>query len=548
MQSANRPSGSKPWPDLDTVLRERLIDLAFQPIVRTLTGEIIALEALSRPRPESGFSNPGLLFASAEAFNRSWELEALVREKLAQDATRLPPDRMLFFNSSPGVFADERYPDAIEEFRASSGLDQSRFVLEITERAESDGSGSLERNALLLRDRGYQIAIDDMGAGSSGLNRVMALRPSWLKLDRDIIKGIDADAYRQNLVRFLAYFTRLGGARLIAEGVETIDELNTIFDLGADCVQGFAIARPGAIDQALDESISAWMVERGSLVEQESETVVRLRTIEPIAVHPSACRTKPSPAMPPLDTSATIADALSMLADREECDAMGVIPIVNSGGERLALRVSDLLRAAAKQLGDESLHSSAMYELPDGFACELAFQRRILSADESSIVIIDVRRMSSYNATVGHDLGDLLLRHLAALLRSAARRHPGAFVGHLGDDRFVVVASPNAAGEIVEEVVLRFDRASVRYAGASSSDASTWLESPTLRVAVIPTAFRRISTPREIRRLAESIHEHIPANSANGSQVIVVDDEVLETLRPSPSTDSSGGAYQRDAA
>jgi EAL domain-containing protein (putative c-di-GMP-specific phosphodiesterase class I)/GGDEF domain-containing protein len=546
MESQVRSSGSKPWPDLDAVIREGQIDLAFQPIVRTLTGDIVALEALSRPRAESGFSNPALLFASAEAFNRSWELESLVRQKLAQVASGLPADRMVFFNTSPGVFADERYPDAIEEFREQSGLDKSRFVLEITERAESDGSGSLEHNALLLRDRGYQIAIDDMGAGSSGLNRVMALRPSWLKLDRDIIKGIDNDAYRQNLVRFLAYFTRLGGARLIAEGVETIDELNTIFDLGADCVQGFAIARPGAIDQALDPSISAWMVERGSLVERECETIVRLRTIEPIVVHPSACRTKPTGAIPPIDASATIADALCLLADRDDADAMGVIPIVSANGERLALRVTDLLRAAAKQLGDESLHSSAMYEMPDGFACELAFQRRILSADESSIVVIDVRRMSSYNAAVGNDLGDLLLRHLAALLRGATRRHSGAFVGHLGDDRFVVIASPNAAGEIVEEVVLRFDRASVRYAGASSSDASTWLESPTLRVAVIPQVFRRISKPRQIRRLAERIHEHAPANVPTGSQVIVVDDALLEALGGSPSP--AGDAARRDAA
>lgn len=546
MDSLSRPSGAKPWPDLDAVIRDGLIDLAFQPIVRTLTGDIVALEALSRPRPESGFSNPGLLFASAEAFQRSWELEALVREKLALLACGLPSDRMVFFNTSPGVFADERYPDAIEEFRERSGLEKSRFVLEITERAESDGSGSLERNALILRDRGYQIAIDDMGAGSSGLNRVMALRPSWLKLDRDIIKGIDHDAYRQNLVRFLAYFTRLGGARLIAEGVETIDELNTIFDLGADCVQGFAIARPGAIDQTLDESISAWMVERGSLVERESETVVRLRTIEPIVVHPSACRTKPSAAIPPIDASATIADALCMLADRDDADSMGVIPIVNASGDRLALRVTDLLRAAAKQLGDESLHSSAMYEMPDGFACELAFQRRILAADDSSVVVIDVRRMSSYNASVGNDLGDLLLRHLAALLRGATRRHSGAFVGHLGDDRFVVVANPNAAGEIVEEVVLRFDRASVRYAGASSSDASTWLESPTLRVAVIPQVFRRISTPRQIRRIAERIRDHAPSNAPTGSQVIVVDDALLEAMGQAPKGSAASG--RRDAA
>lgn len=520
------------WPDLGAVIRERLIDLAFQPIVRTITGDIIAVEALTRPRPESGFPNPGVLFAAADAFGKSWDLELVVRDTIADSVNALPPDRLLFFNTSPSVFADERYPEEIERFRERSGLTPEHFVLEITERAEGE-QGALERNAILLRERGYQVAIDDMGAGSSGLNRIMSLRPAWLKLDRELIRGIDKDAYRQNLVRFLAYFTRLGGARLIAEGVEELDELNTLFDLGADCVQGYALARPGVVGQELPTDLVDWMRERGATVVHETSFVERLRTIDALTIPASACRVPPAARGPELDSAATIADALLAVADRADVESLVPLAIRNASGGMLALRPSDLLRAAAKQLGEDTLHSSPMFDMPDSFACDMAMHRRIVAGDNSDVAIIDVRRMSDYNAAVGHDLGDLLLRHLATLLRSSSRAHRQSFVGHLGDDRFLLIAPSGVVSEIVEELVLRFDRASVRYASGSGSahannaaapegTSEDWLASPSLRVVVLPGVFRAVRGPREVRRLADNARERTPTTALGGSRVVVV--------------------------
>src|SRR5690606_14158161 len=120
----------KPWPDLRRLIREGLIDLALQPIVRTTTAVSNAVEAQTRPRPDSGFPNPGVLFAAADAFNLAWELEAVVRERLASAASTLPASHLLFFNTSPKVFGDPRYPDEIERFRERSRLTTDRFVLE----------------------------------------------------------------------------------------------------------------------------------------------------------------------------------------------------------------------------------------------------------------------------------------------------------------------------------------------------------------------------------------------------------------------------------
>lgn len=552
MTTGTQQPASKPWPDLGAVIDKRLLDLAFQPIVRLTTGEIVAVEALTRPHAETGFPNPGVLFAAAEAFGRSWDLEKVVRERLAEEVRGLPEGRMLFFNTSPQVFADERYPDEIERFREASGLDPSRFVLEITERAECGDSDILSRNALELRARGYQVAIDDMGAGSSGLNRIMSLRPSWLKLDRELARDIDSDAYRQNLIRFLGYFTRLGGARLIAEGVERIEELSTLFDLGADCVQGFVLAKPGAVDQELDPALVSWMRERGASAAHETSYVEHLGSIEPLSLPVSACRTAPMPSVEPLDIHTSIATALAVLADLPVIEQMAPVPARGANGTRMAVRASDLIRAAAKQLGEEAKHSSPMFAMPDSFACDLAMHERIAGASDADAAIIDIRRMAEYNAAVGHDLGDVLLRHLASILRSAASGVPGTFVGHLGDDRFLLIARPMALGDLVEDLVLRFDRASVRYAspGNAWKDAGAaattepWLTAPSLRVLVMPGVFRLVATPREVRRIADRAHDSVVTKTLGGSSLSVLAPE--EMCRADAGR--TAGSIQREAA
>ena len=335
--------GAKPWPDLGRLIRERLVTAVFQPIVSIRRAEIHAVEALTRPRSESGFADPGVLFAAADAFGKAWELEQVTRDTIADAARSLPEGRKLFFNSGPKVFADPRFPDELRRFSERSGLSPDRFVLEITERAETQHNEGLTGNVRTLRAEGYQIAVDDMGAGSSGLNRVMALRPHWLKLDRELIENIHEDPYRQNLIRFLGYFARLGGACLIAEGIERIEELTVLVELGVDSVQGFLLGRPGDISQQLEQSMREWLLDRAS-PPPPGNPVERLHSIEPSRSARRRAPIRPLPVRPPRSTS-TLAETLARLAERDDLEMMPPLPLLESGGASQVVRIPDLLRA-----------------------------------------------------------------------------------------------------------------------------------------------------------------------------------------------------------
>lgn len=532
--STGSPGAPKPWPDLGRLIRERLVRAVFQPIVSIRNAEVEAVEALTRPLPESGFADPGVLFAAADAFGKAWEVEQLTRDTIADAARALPAGRKLFFNSGPKVFADPRFPDEVRRFSARSGLAPERFVLEITERAETQHNDGLTQNVRALRAEGYQIAVDDMGAGSSGLNRVMALRPHWLKLDRELVEGIHEDPYRQNLIRFLGYFARLGGAGLIAEGIEHIEELSALVELGVDSVQGFLLGRPGDIEQGLDPDMRAWLRERAESATQDATPVERLQSIEPLAISASGCAIQPSPKETPLEPNATLAETLARLAEREDLEMMPPLPMLDAGGNRQVVRIPDLLRAAAKHLALQASHRSPLYGLPDGVECDRTVDRLIALSDDRDAAVVDVRGMSSYNSAVGFELGDLLLRHLSTILRAATSGSHRVFVGHLGEDRFLIAAPQGALAGIAEELILRFDRASIRFAqpGASGSQSpgpaatasaaqGPWLQPPSLRVLVLPGIFRRVRTARQLRRLAERCRDEQPNAALGGSRIIV---------------------------
>lgn len=395
-----------------------------------------------------------------------------------------------------------------------------------------------------LRAEGYQIAVDDMGAGSSGLNRVMALRPQWLKLDRELVEGIHEDPYRQNLIRFLGYFARLGGAGVVAEGIEHIEELSVLIDLGVDSVQGFLLGKPGAIDQNLAPEMRSWLLERAESATPESTPVERLHSIEPLAINAAACAIESNPSETPLDPASTIAETLARLAERDDLDMMPPLPLATASGQREVVRIPDLLRAAAKQLALQASHRSPLYGLPDSVECDRTIDRLISAGDDRDAALIDVRGMSNYNTSVGFELGDLLLRHLSTILRAASSGMSRIYVGHLGEDRFLIVAPHGSIASIAEEIILRFERASIRFArNAESADAlpaqlvageqaaGQWLAPPSLRILVLPGVFRKVRSARELRRTAEGARDSRTDANRQGSQILV--HEVAPSQAPS---------------
>jgi len=208
----------------------------YQPIVDLRTGEMFAHEALVRCNVEA-FASPLGLFQQAMAEGTCGQLGRLIR-----DATFAQlPDAPLFINLHPHELIDRWLvrPDDPICFHTHP------VYLEITE------SATLEYYDLCLNvlkevcnRTGAHLVIDDLGAGYSNLSRLVDLEPEIVKLDRELITGIDRNQRKQILVRTLVQMCGELGARVVAEGIETLGELETVRDLGADFGQGYFLARP----------------------------------------------------------------------------------------------------------------------------------------------------------------------------------------------------------------------------------------------------------------------------------------------------------------
>jgi EAL domain-containing protein (putative c-di-GMP-specific phosphodiesterase class I) len=214
-----------------------VIDLttALQPIVDLDSGRVLGVEALARfgdRRP------PEVHFAEAQSNGSKVDLElAAVRAGLERLA-ELPLGAYLTLNVSPQTATSPELHDILGTAPAK------RVVLELTEHDPVADYGELERGLSALRARGMRVAIDDAGAGFASMRHVLVLRPDVIKMDVSIIRGIDSDQQRREFVRALVSFARATGCTLVAEGIETQEELAAVRALGVAAGQGFWLGRP----------------------------------------------------------------------------------------------------------------------------------------------------------------------------------------------------------------------------------------------------------------------------------------------------------------
>ena len=215
--------------------------VAYQPIVHAVDGRIAAHEALVRSA-ESVFPDPGALFDAAERLGRVADVGRAVRQSVAALLGSAPPGRQVFVNLHAQDLVDERLYGASEALSKSAGS----VVLEITERVALDDVPDVRGRIAALRKLGYRIAIDDLGAGYAGLNSFAALEPDVAKLDLALVRGVDHEPVKRRIVSSMTSLCKDLGIVVVAEGVETQAERDTLVALGCDLLQGFFFGRPAA--------------------------------------------------------------------------------------------------------------------------------------------------------------------------------------------------------------------------------------------------------------------------------------------------------------
>jgi diguanylate cyclase (GGDEF)-like protein len=228
---------------IDALLTGGKLVSALQPIVRLVNDTVVGYEALARYPPMARIGTPDELFASAALLNMQSSVDlACVRAALHAASNIGEAD--LFVNVLIGTLVDQRGVAALDKAVQDARVDPASIVLEFSEREPVPDLALLQRIAAELRARGFRIAVDDAGAGHASMRVIAELRPEFIKVDRSLIQAIDADRARRALVVALLSFSGHIGARVIAEGIETAREQETLQSLGVQFGQGWLCGRP----------------------------------------------------------------------------------------------------------------------------------------------------------------------------------------------------------------------------------------------------------------------------------------------------------------
>ena len=223
--------------DLRRLLHDGSLYVEYHPIFAADTGRIFGYEALARGAART-LRSPEVMFDVAADADLVWELSRLCRARAVEGAAeRLAEGQLLFLNADPHDFADPTFGE-------SDSIDPHRVVIEITERTAITDYPAFRERLNVLRDRGFRFAVDDAGSGYAGLGSIANLEPDFIKLDISLINSIDTNFIKQNLVETMVGFAREQGAMVIAEGIESAGELDTVKRLGVPLVQGFFLQPP----------------------------------------------------------------------------------------------------------------------------------------------------------------------------------------------------------------------------------------------------------------------------------------------------------------
>jgi PAS domain S-box-containing protein len=222
-----------------TMLANRLLITAFQPIFAAADGALLGVEALTRFLDDRG-SGPEEWFRDAQSVGLGTELELLAVQAALERAVELPEDCYLSVNVSPLTC----FAPCLSEMLDAAAIPADRVVLEITEHSSVTDYPALLAALRRLRERGVRIAVDDAGAGYASGRHIIQLLPDIIKIDRSIVGGIENDPARRALTAAVAHIANELKATLVAEGVETAAELAAIAALGVHAAQGYLLGRP----------------------------------------------------------------------------------------------------------------------------------------------------------------------------------------------------------------------------------------------------------------------------------------------------------------
>ncbi len=503
----------KNYDNLQKIIDGGFIRPVYQPIVSLKDGHILGYEALSRISCEELKMNIESMFYTADKMGNLWELETLCRTKALEHSKTKPNKVKLFLNVNSNIMYDKNFQSNFtKQLLHDYKISADDIVFEITERV-----AVLDRNVFFAsidhyKNQHYGIAIDDVGAGFSGLNMIVDILPNFLKLDMNLVRNIDKDEIKISLCKAFVEFCNNSNINLVAEGIESEEELKTLIDLGVQYGQGYFLAMPKESFEEINQDKKEFISNHYSKHYKEGKS-----SVYPIVEHLCKKSAVVSPATKAVDvyeltvgnptvteicvvendkivgfmTKSTLnksfsgqygyslhgkkniaelmetdflrtahtmpVDAISRIAMQRPYEQLyDPIVVEKDGGFCGIVTVKDLLDACTKIQVSLAMHANPLTGLPGNLMLENEIINRILGTAPFCITYYDLDNFKGYNDAYGFSNGDQMLVMIARILKQHACRNE--FVGHIGGDDFIVIADYLDGEEYCEAVLDSFSK------------------------------------------------------------------------------------------
>ena len=232
---------------LQDVLLRQHVATAYQPILRMKEGTIVGFEALSRGPRGSGLDSADTLFGAARSHGLEVELDRLCRRRALLSSGRIPSNAKIFVNTLPATLRDPQFRGkALIDFLDRAQVSPDRIVIEITEKLVIENYALFRDTMADFTQLGMSFAVDDVGAGYSGLESIHKLKPSYLKIDKGLVRDVHVSTVNRAMAKAIITLGHRIGAEVIAEGIENEEEAQVLRALEVDFGQGYHLARPDA--------------------------------------------------------------------------------------------------------------------------------------------------------------------------------------------------------------------------------------------------------------------------------------------------------------
>lgn len=476
---------SRPKLPLVHLLESRDLRIALQPIFAANGGSVHGYEALCRLPERLQPAGPMDLLEAASVAGLARELDLLLVDLAISRFGELALTGHLFINLLPQTLVESRpLLELIAQSAASAGVRTSDLVIEITEHGLNLDPHVLRASVDGLRELGCEVAIDDLGAGASGLKIWSVLRPDYVKLDRYFIAQLEQDAVGAEVLRSLLDIAHVMGSRVVAEGIETQEQYRILRTLGVDYLQGYYLSRP-ALDpedhpdhittivqeKATENSAAALLVERPSIppetrvadvvllfrqhADWDSLAIVaggrpigivrrdELLTLLSKPLYPEVYNRKPVTRV--MDAAPIVVDArarleqVSRLVTANGAARINEDFIIARHGRYAGVgRTIALLQQITAAQVEAAAQSNPLTALPGNREIDAQLFRMIALRVPFVACHVDIDHFKAYNDEYGYRAGDQVLLALADLLKASASGRTD-FVGHIGGDDFILI-------------------------------------------------------------------------------------------------------------